>query len=312
MSDIQSLDSAVLRTVLYADVFDFALSVRELHHFLLHDTPIPLADIEHALASSPVLAHVLVRFGDYIALRDRDALFAVRQHREAMASALWQAACRYARVLGGLPFVRMVALTGALAMRNPATPRDDLDYLIVTRPGRVWLARLLTVALVRWVKLRGTVICPNFVLAEDALVQNRRDVYIAHEVAQTVPLYDAALYHQRLRDENRWTFGHLPNAFGTFYPAEVQPIGRLGRAMKHALEWALGGRIGDRIEAWEKARKVRRFQAAAHAPHSAARVDASQVKGHFNDHGSAVIAQYRQRLADFGLTETTDTQIAAD
>lgn len=309
MSD-ETLDPAILRTILYADVFDFALTVSELHHFLMHHSPVPLAEIERALDSSPALDAALARSGDLVALKTRDSLFAVRQEREAVAVRLWPLTQRYAAALAVLPFVRMVALTGALAMRNPVSTDDDLDYLIVTQPGRVWLARLATVVLVRVVRLTGTVICPNFVLAEDALAQNRHDVYIAHEVTQAVPFFGGALY-DRLRAENRWTDAHLPNAHGAPRPDEIRGAGRLGTAIKGALEWAFGGRLGDRIEAWEKARKLRRFEAMRQAE-SAARVDDSQVKGHFNDHGGSVLAAYRRRLSAYGLTGKTDTELAAD
>jgi hypothetical protein len=307
----ESLDSAILRTVLYADVFDFALTVSELHRFLMYHTTVPLAEIERALGSSPVMQDELTRSGDLVALKTRDALFGVRHEREAVAGELWPLARRYAAALAVLPFVRMVALTGALAMRNPVSTQDDLDYLIVTRPGRVWLARLATVVLVRAVRLTGTEICPNFVLAEDSLAQHRRDVYIAHEVAQAVPFFGGALY-DRLRAENRWTALHLPNAEGTPHRGEIRGLGRAGAGIKRALEWVLGGKLGDRIEAWEKARKVRRFESMPRPSDSAARVDDSQVKGHFNDHGGSVLAQYRRRLTAYGLTEQIITELAAD
>lgn len=310
MTDAQSLDAAILRTVLYADVFDFAPTVRELHHFLLRRDPASLEEVRHALDGSAALAAALAHAGDLVALRGREALFALRHDREAAARRLWPEAQRYALALAHLPFVHMVALTGALAMRNPSSTHDDLDYLIVTRPGRVWLARLACVALVRWVKRRGTVICPNFVLAEDALAQARRDVYIAHEVAQAVPLFGAALY-TRLRDENRWTFAHLPNAVGALHEGDIRSLGRAGRRLKQICEWVLGGRIGDRIEAWERARKTRRF-AAMQQPAPAARVDSTQVKGHFNDHGGAVLSKYHARLATFGLPEQDANELAAD
>jgi hypothetical protein len=174
----------------------------------------------------------------------------------------------------------------------------------------VWLARLASVMLVRAVRLTGTEICPNFVLAEDALAQTRRDVYIAHEVVQAVPFFGGALY-ERLRAENGWTDSHLPNAIGSPHPGEVRESGWAGAPVKRLLEWALGGGLGDRIEAWEKARKVRRFEAMRQAE-SAARVDDSQVKGHFNDHGGNVLAQYQRRLTAYGLSERIDTELAAD
>jgi hypothetical protein len=47
-------------------------------------------------------------------------------------------------------------------------------------------------------------------------------------------------------------------------------------------------------------------------PDSAARVDDTQVKGHFNDHGGTVLMQYQQRLAAYGLSDLNENELAAD
>lgn len=311
MRETQALEAAILRTVLYADIFDYALSVRELHHFLMHSTAVDLGAVERALMTSPMLAEVLAYCDGWITLADRTAIARLRMERERTAQALWPHAKRFGRILARLPFVRMVGLTGALAMRNPSSPHDDFDYLIVTQPGRVWLARLLSIAVVRWVRLRGREICPNFVLAEDRLAQTRRDLYVAHEVAQVVPLFGRELY-DRLRDVNGWTFDHLPNARCALHADDIARLSRVERALKSAAERVLGGRLGDWLEGWERRRKVARFTAAARAAESAAVIDDSQIKGHFNDHGSRVLMQYRRRLERFGLTTATDGSLAAD
>ena len=62
----------------------------------------------------------------------------------------------------------MIAVTGSLAMNNYG-PGADIDYLVVTTPGRVWIARLLLVALVRFARLSGVELCPNFILSTEVL-----------------------------------------------------------------------------------------------------------------------------------------------
>jgi len=44
-------------------------------------------------------------------------------------------ALRYGRILGRLPFIRMVTLTGSLAVRN-CDEAGDYDYMLVAKTGR--------------------------------------------------------------------------------------------------------------------------------------------------------------------------------
>jgi hypothetical protein len=297
------IETAILRTVLYADVFNFPMTVAEIQHFLISDVPTTCAQVERALQRSVTLQQYLTCSGGYVMLAERMDLIDERRQREQASDYLWPLAMSYGAWLGRLPFVRMVALTGALAMRNAATHTDDLDYLIVTAPHRVWLARACAILVVRLVKLRGIVICPNYVLAEDALEQDQKDLFIAHEIAQMIPVYGEALY-QRFRSANRWADEEMPNAQDSFYSGPDEVRGGLWSALKRLAEWLLGGKLGDTLESWEYRRKLARFAAAARTPHSAARLDESRVKGHFNDYGHPVLRQYQQRLREYGLEET--------
>lgn len=300
------LEAAVLRTVLYADVFDFALTPAEIHRYLIHTHSIDLDTVLHTLHHSDALKACLHDADGLISLRPE--LFALRREREAIAARLWVQARRWGARLAAIPFVRMVGVTGALAMNNPSSARDDLDYLLITRPGRVWLARALAVALVRVGRLCGVELCPNFVVAADALAQKRRDLYVAHEIAQVVPLFGGELY-AALFAQNEWLYRNLPNA----HTRDFDLSGAAHHAaFKRLAEWILRGKAGDYLESWERKRKQRRFQRQQQAPSPAAVLDASQVKGHFQDHGSRVLQAYQARLQQYGLADLSHASHAAD
>lgn len=306
---MQSIEDAVFRTILYADVFSFALTRREIHHFLIADAPVSPEQVETALTAL-LAAGKLVHDDGLHMLRGRDHLAALRREREAIALSQWAQAQRYGIWLSRLPYIRMVALTGSLAMHNSASTRDDLDYVLVIAPGRVWLARLMAIGVVRLARLRGVTVCPNYVLAETALAQDRRDLFIAHEVTQMIPLFGIGLY-DTMRQVNEWVSAHMPNAHGAYYPErEYQPRG-MWRALKQAGEWLLGGSIGDRLEQWEFRRKRARF-ARQIGRTSAARIDAENVKGHFEDHGVRVLREYQARLAMWGLDDASRLPRAGD
>jgi hypothetical protein len=295
------VSGAILRTLIYADIFDFPMTAAEIHQFLIACAA-PYDAVCTALETSTWLAGHVERAGEYFHLRGRSALVALRQERDAAAGRLWPIARRYGRWLAHLPFVRMVALTGSLAMRNPRHAQDDIDFLLVTAPRRVWLARAFAIVVVRVARLQKVGLCPNYVLAETALEQAGHDMYMAHEMAQMIPLSGAAC-HAAMTAANPWTAPYLPNASAPFY-ADAEPDGPprgVGRFFQRVGEWLFGGWRGDALDDWEQRRKIRRFEAETGGNPGAAHLDQEHVKGHFQDHGQRVLARYAESLRAYGL-----------
>ncbi|MCC7361375.1 MAG: hypothetical protein IT317_17950 [Anaerolineales bacterium] len=286
-------DEAIFRTLLYADIFDYPLTPHEIHYYLIETTASREAVLAR-LADSPWLQARLAHSAGYVMLSDRQALSAVRQARRVASAALWPPARRWAAVLGALPFVRLVAVTGALAVDNsPAA--DDIDYFIITAPGRVWLARALAVGVVRLARLWRVGLCPNYVLAHSALAQRRRDLFVAHDLAQMVPLVGLGVYAE-LRAANPWVADFLPHAAHPLRTERDHHPRGLARTAQRLLEWLLGGPLGEALESWERRRKLARFAPAARQAHASAELDAEHVKGHFDDHGHPILQRFEARL----------------
>lgn len=293
---MHSLEAAILRTVLYADVFQFPLSWAELHYYLIHDEPVTLETIQNTLQHSPYLQTHLCLDAGYIALLDNSHIIALRHQRNQMAQKLYPEAALYGRWLANIPFVRMVALTGALAARNPAHEKDDFDYLLVTQPGRVWLARAMAILIVRIVRRRGRELCPNYILAADDLIQERQDLYIARELVQMLPVYGYPVFLE-MRRINNWIDSFFANAVS---PPQLYPDHE--HWLKLLLEWFFGGKLGNWLENWEYQRKKSRFEHMAAQPGAHAQVDSQRVKGHFHDHGQRILKLYEEKLRQYGLS----------
>jgi hypothetical protein len=184
----------------------------------------------------------------------------------------------------------MVAVTGALAMDNVAD--EDIDYLIVTEAGRLWLCRAVVVGVVRLAALRGVTLCPNYFLSERALTLTERSLFTAHEVTQMVPLAGLETY-ERLRRLNGWTETFLPNAAGP--PRHVGAVEPSTRRIRGLAEAALRTRLVGSLERWEMRRKVRKLGARG-AEHLEAGFSPDWCKGHFGDHGQRTLDRYRERL----------------
>lgn len=300
---------------MYADVFDYPVTAGEIHRYLMaHATD--LETVQQALDASLLPRRRLESQDGYFFLPGRAALVPLRQHRAHLAWSLWQHAVAYGAWVGRLPFVRMVAVTGALAVDNVGADAD-IDYLIVTEPGRLWLCRALVIGLVRWAKLRGHVICPNYFLSESALVLYERNLYTAHELAQMVPIVGFPTY-DRMRQLNTWADDLLPNAKGLPRPIAPAPDSDppsagdfwtgLRSSVERILHTPVAGAFCARLEAWEMRRKIDKFQRQVARTNGGA-VDAGEVafcadwcKGHFAGHEHAVLRSFAQRLEQVSNT----------
>ncbi len=291
----QSIAEAVLRAVAYADVFSAPVSLARLHRYLeLAASP----DEVRAAVAALTPGRLLVA-GELVVLAGRDELLATARRRHVVADRLWPLATRWGRRLGRGPWVRMVAVTGALAVDN-VDEGADIDYLVVAEPGRVWLARWWVIQQVRHARVRDRVVlCPNWVLAGDALTLEHRDLFAARELAQMVPVAGAAVYADMVA-ANSWIAAVLPNAAGPPC-ADGLPSPPSARVARLA-ERALGGSLGSRLEGWEQRRKTREITHRAGASPEVV-LDERQCKGHVDGHGQRIAREWQRRLAALDLSD---------
>lgn len=237
------LSRAVLETLAYADIFDSPLTLPEIERYL-SGVPATRAAIERVLYRERFAS----RRGDYVTLAGREDLLTLRLEREIHSKALLPRAIRYGRALGALPFVRMVALTGSLAVLNPARGAD-LDYLLVTERGRLWTARAFAVSFGRLMRPFGLRICVNLLISEDALHWPHHDLYSAREICQMIPIIGPDVY-RRFRVANSWTDSLLPNA-RLLPPTLVEiPVSPAADWPQRTLEHSLRGVLGAKLEQW--------------------------------------------------------------
>ncbi len=293
-SPLPELQQAILQTIAYADVFEYPLSAAEVHRYLVGVPASPemvRAQLTHLSQQALLLSHE-----GYYTLAAREGNLAARQRRAAVAATLWPQALFYGRQVAALPFVRMVAVTGALAADN-VDPDADIDFLIVTEPGRLWLCRLLVILLVRAAAQRGAVLCPNYFLSERALLLEEQSLFAARELVQMVPIAGMSTYGA-MRRLNAWTDAHLPNATGA--PPKTLPETPRMEPLKHAAEAVLRTAPGAWLDQWEMQRKVRKFE-RQYAYHTEANFSPDWCKGHFDAHGQRIMDAYQARVATLDI-----------
>ena len=296
---LDGLGRSIVLAVAYADVFEHALTAEEIHRYLV-GLRVSRRAVDQALASGRIPPRHLARAGRFYTLPGREELAAIRGRRERASAGLWRRATRYGAIFGCLPFVRMVAVTGSLAMNN-AEADSDVDYLIVTRPGRLWLGRLVVMVVARLASRRGSRLCVNYLLSERALEIRERTHYAARELSQMVPLSGWTVY-QRMLAANAWARRVLPNASDppprALWGPLREPLAAL-RALRWLAEACLVGPPGAWLERNEMRIKTEMLRGTPD-PCDEARFSRDEFKSHFAGHGRRTMHSWSQRLRELG------------
>ncbi len=156
--NLNLLEKAVVATVAYYDVLDYPLTGFEVFKYLINPVrlisvesqfseiepvgKISLKDILETLNSRNISFFLEEKNGFYF-LKGRKEIIQTRIERQKISDEKWKKAGKIIKWLQIIPYVKMVAVSGSLAMYN-AREDSDIDLLIIARHKRIWTVRFLT------------------------------------------------------------------------------------------------------------------------------------------------------------------------
>ncbi|MBZ5559099.1 MAG: hypothetical protein LAO77_17650 [Acidobacteriia bacterium] len=228
---------AIARTVIYAALFDYPLTLDQLHVSLIESEQTP-EEILAVFDGSESLQHIVEYRDGLFFPAGRDDLLPERRRRETRSLAFLARHRRLLQLLCALPFTRAVALSGSVAHLN-LEPNGDLDLFIVTRGPRVWTVTLAAIVLTKLLGRRRDV-CINFILADSHLRLEPQDLFTANQVIHLKPLIGADVL-ATLRADNPFVARVYPNASVGQAPAALAwTFPRWLARAKWSLELVLG------------------------------------------------------------------------
>lgn len=283
-----SLENAILEALVYSDIFEYPLTAGELHRFLIK--PASRHAVEECAAG---MKDVNCRAGYYY-LAGRGEIVEIRKRREDASHEVLKRAIVYGHILAAFPFIRMVAVTGSLAVLN-LSKNPDMDFMLVTAHGRVWTARAFAIILGRIARFFGDTMCPNIIVSERMLAWPLHDLYSARELCQMVPIAGNDVY-LRLFAANAWVGSFLPNA----NPVPAAILSDEKKSRLNIFESLLQTKIGSGLESWEMTRKIARFSKQAGFGEETV-FTADVCQGNFHHHRKWTEDLYKDRLSALGL-----------
>jgi hypothetical protein len=293
---------AIARSVIYAALFDYPLTLAQLRQTLIESTQTPSQVVAAYHRSEALQAVVECRDGFFFP-RGRADLVDERREREARSRAFLRRHRLLLRVVCALPSVRMVALSGSIAHMN-LDGSGDLDLFIVTRGRRVWSVTVAVVVVAKLLRRRRTV-CANFVVSDTRLALEQQDLFTASQIIHLRPLVGREVYRAFL-DANPFVARFYPN----FHDADgaSSPIGRPGHAWVQRVAELIIGPVAPLVERVCR-RAYRAYlvrQSAAWRSPEQVRLEDDCLKLHTRSHRQSVLARFDrgvQAVSDGRLTQ---------
>ena len=202
-------DKAILKTLLYFDIWNHPLTLNEIHTFLPLSVP---RETSLSGALERLVDRGLVeRNGEHYSIRRSDGVArSSRLRKERRAVFMWRMARIVTAVIKMFPFVRAVWVSGELS-KNVASPHSDIDFFIVTEPGRLWITRSMLILFKKVILLNSRkFFCLNSFIDTQSLESSTKNIYQAIEIASLKPLFNRDLLQDYLR-ANAWVWSYFPN-----------------------------------------------------------------------------------------------------
>jgi len=223
------MERIILKSLVYADIFDYPLNEKEVTERLIVNEGTDLArkgkgnprivptNINKNL-NDLVEEGVVEKLGEYFFLPGRKEIVKLRQEREKFSQEKMEIVDRAAKFIKLIPTVKFVGVTGSVAAGN-AEKDDDIDFFIISASGWLWTTRLLVTLFLDLTGKRRRPedkeakdkICLNLFIDEAKLDVFDHNLFTAYELFQLKPLVDKENTYQNFLNANSWFKDYLPN-----------------------------------------------------------------------------------------------------
>ena len=126
---------------MYFDIFRYPLTRKEIESFL--DRPFSEYEFNDSLHDLLSDGRIFQLY-EFYSLRNDISIAEIRKKGNANADTLIKKAKEIAKLLYKFPYVRAIGLSGSVS-KNFADEKSDIDYFLITKANRLWIARTLLV-----------------------------------------------------------------------------------------------------------------------------------------------------------------------
>ena len=231
-------ENCIVRQLLYYDIFDHVLTEEEL----IKDCSLIRND--HNRFQALVDRGIIFKLNGYYAIRNENDLSEKRKMGEGNTQLSMPRALKMAKLISKFPFVRAVALSGSIS-KGYMDSYKDIDYFIITKPGRLWLARIMLIFYKKVFLLNSfRFFCLNYFIDENNLHIESRNIFTATEINTLIPVYGFKLMRSFYKS-NDWVRDYYLDFPQKEFSEKKEPA---DSAFKKILEFLLSNFVGNWLD----------------------------------------------------------------
>jgi hypothetical protein len=224
----------IFATLAYYDGMNYPLTAFEVwKHLMVYNHELGGMNYGHSLADvikqldDYDLRKLIEEYRGFYFLRGRKELIEKRIDRNKIAVGKLKRLRRVALFLRCVPFVRMIGVTGRLAMKH-AEKESDWDILVVLKSGHIWMGRTLVTLFLQIIgkrrhenKIKDRICLNHFITDESLEVATKKyfPEFSAHEFSFIFPIFDTGIF-QKFQLRNSWIKDYRIN----YYLAETDNL----------------------------------------------------------------------------------------
>jgi hypothetical protein len=232
---------SIIKLLLYYDIFDHMLSREEIMVnccFQGESSKLP------GLLEELTQQGFVYQINGYFAVRNDPSLLEKREKGSTSAARIMPKALKMARFITAFPFIRSVSLSGSLS-KDYMYENGDVDFFIIARPERLWLARTLLVLYKKIFLLNSyKYFCLNYFVDEEHMEIEQENLFTATELFTLLPV-TGRHYVKRLMEANPWVNRYYPQ----FPQRDIEEVDTERRGIiKRSLEWLLNNGLGNWLD----------------------------------------------------------------
>lgn len=313
MSNYKSLESSILKTLAYFNIFDYPLTLVEIWRYLYQAQKTSLLEVEKILQESQNLREIIETQKGFYFFKGRSELIDKRLERYYIANKKFKKARKITKLLRFVPFINLIAACNNLSYNN-AREKSDIDLFLIVSAKRIWTARFYSFLILKILGQRPKKngenkdkICISVFVSQDGLdlrnlMIDSEDIHFVYWLSQFVPLYDRKNFWQKFVDSNNWLKEYLANNY--FYHTHPRRLVKNFESIKKIKEFFHFGFWGDFCERTYKKIQLKilpGFLKKMANQNTNVLITDKVLKFHSNDRREEYRKKYLQKLKDFDL-----------